>query len=173
MCSYRLDVFTFRIKDYFLPPIPKPRIIGIDPLLLKVTRTHRCSVFSFFISFPPSFLFSHLRSFPFLILSISIFIFSSCLHTFMLSHPSFLSICLHFPPFFPPCFSLPFFFPPFFFSLFSLQSFLLPSFVILLCPPFHLSLCLRSLPSFLSLSSSSPSLPPSEGELGRNQPSLQ
>uniref|UniRef100_A0A3Q2QNX2 Fibronectin type-III domain-containing protein n=1 Tax=Fundulus heteroclitus TaxID=8078 RepID=A0A3Q2QNX2_FUNHE len=25
----------FRIKDYFLPPIPKPRIIGIDPLLLK------------------------------------------------------------------------------------------------------------------------------------------
>ncbi|XP_041822619.1 prolactin receptor-like [Chelmon rostratus] len=24
-----------RIKDYFLPPIPKPRIIGIDPLLLK------------------------------------------------------------------------------------------------------------------------------------------
>ncbi|XP_076579460.1 prolactin receptor isoform X1 [Chaetodon auriga] len=24
-----------RIKDYFLPPIPKPRIIGIDPLLLR------------------------------------------------------------------------------------------------------------------------------------------
>ncbi|XP_059184216.1 prolactin receptor-like [Centropristis striata] len=24
-----------RIKDFFLPPIPKPRIIGIDPLLLK------------------------------------------------------------------------------------------------------------------------------------------
>ncbi|XP_072290500.1 growth hormone receptor-like [Eucyclogobius newberryi] len=24
-----------RIKDYFLPPIPKPRIIGVDPLLLK------------------------------------------------------------------------------------------------------------------------------------------
>ncbi|KAM8903039.1 prolactin receptor isoform 3-T5 [Spinachia spinachia] len=24
-----------RIKDYFLPPVPKPRIIGIDPLLLK------------------------------------------------------------------------------------------------------------------------------------------
>ncbi|XP_029985414.1 growth hormone receptor isoform X2 [Sphaeramia orbicularis] len=24
-----------RIKEYFLPPIPKPRIIGIDPLLLK------------------------------------------------------------------------------------------------------------------------------------------
>ncbi|KAF7643052.1 hypothetical protein LDENG_00245930 [Lucifuga dentata] len=24
-----------RIKDYFLPPIPKPRITGIDPLLLK------------------------------------------------------------------------------------------------------------------------------------------
>lgn len=24
-----------RIKDYFLPPIPKPRIIGIDPMLLK------------------------------------------------------------------------------------------------------------------------------------------
>ncbi|XP_023185313.1 growth hormone receptor-like isoform X1 [Xiphophorus maculatus] len=24
-----------RIKDYFLPPIPKPRIMGIDPLLLK------------------------------------------------------------------------------------------------------------------------------------------
>ncbi|KAK1876507.1 prolactin receptor [Dissostichus eleginoides] len=29
-----------RIKNYFLPPIPKPRIIGIDPLLLKVTHTH-------------------------------------------------------------------------------------------------------------------------------------
>ncbi|KAM9766418.1 growth hormone receptor isoform 2-T2 [Menidia menidia] len=24
-----------RIRDYFLPPIPKPRILGIDPLLLK------------------------------------------------------------------------------------------------------------------------------------------
>uniref|UniRef100_A0A3P8SFE8 Fibronectin type-III domain-containing protein n=1 Tax=Amphiprion percula TaxID=161767 RepID=A0A3P8SFE8_AMPPE len=24
-----------RIKDYFLPPVPKPRILGIDPLLLK------------------------------------------------------------------------------------------------------------------------------------------
>uniref|UniRef100_A0A672F853 Fibronectin type-III domain-containing protein n=1 Tax=Salarias fasciatus TaxID=181472 RepID=A0A672F853_SALFA len=24
-----------RIKEYFLPPIPKPRIIGVDPLLLK------------------------------------------------------------------------------------------------------------------------------------------
>uniref|UniRef100_A0A3B5AP82 Growth hormone receptor-like n=1 Tax=Stegastes partitus TaxID=144197 RepID=A0A3B5AP82_9TELE len=24
-----------RIKEYFLPPVPKPRIIGIDPLLLK------------------------------------------------------------------------------------------------------------------------------------------
>nr|XP_040033247.1 growth hormone receptor-like [Gasterosteus aculeatus aculeatus]XP_040033252.1 growth hormone receptor-like [Gasterosteus aculeatus aculeatus] len=24
-----------RIKDYFLPPVPKPRIIGVDPLLLK------------------------------------------------------------------------------------------------------------------------------------------
>ncbi|XP_036070702.1 prolactin receptor isoform X2 [Oryzias melastigma] len=37
-----LLVFTFgimphskRIKEYFLPPIPKPRIMGIDPLLLK------------------------------------------------------------------------------------------------------------------------------------------
>ncbi|XP_029942357.1 inactive dual specificity phosphatase 27 [Salarias fasciatus] len=25
-----------RIKEYFLPPIPKPRIIGVDPLLLKL-----------------------------------------------------------------------------------------------------------------------------------------
>lgn len=30
----------FRIKDFLLPPIPKPRIIGVDSLLLKVTRTH-------------------------------------------------------------------------------------------------------------------------------------
>ncbi|CAB1459178.1 unnamed protein product [Pleuronectes platessa] len=27
-----------RIKDYFLPQIPKPRIMGIDPLLMKVTE---------------------------------------------------------------------------------------------------------------------------------------
>uniref|UniRef100_A0A3Q1GMD0 Prolactin receptor-like n=1 Tax=Acanthochromis polyacanthus TaxID=80966 RepID=A0A3Q1GMD0_9TELE len=31
-----------RIKDYFLPPIPKPRIIGIDPLLLKVKHMIHC-----------------------------------------------------------------------------------------------------------------------------------
>lgn len=30
--------FTLRIKEYCLPPIPKPRIIGIDPLLLKVAH---------------------------------------------------------------------------------------------------------------------------------------
>ncbi|KAI3365860.1 hypothetical protein L3Q82_000844 [Scortum barcoo] len=46
-----------RIKDYFLPPIPKPRIIGIDPLLLK--KGHMDEInrhFSNFHSYrPPSY----------------------------------------------------------------------------------------------------------------------
>ncbi|XP_068447139.1 growth hormone receptor-like [Clinocottus analis] len=46
-----------RIKDYFLPPIPKPRIIGIDPLLLK--KGNVAEVNSHFSNFhgysPPSY----------------------------------------------------------------------------------------------------------------------
>lgn len=46
-----------RIKDYFLPPIPKPRIIGIDPLLLK--KGHLDEINRHFSSFhgysPPSY----------------------------------------------------------------------------------------------------------------------
>ncbi|XP_057685791.1 serine/threonine/tyrosine-interacting-like protein 2 isoform X2 [Corythoichthys intestinalis] len=33
--AMRLSPQCVRVKDYFLPPIPKPRIIGIDSLLLK------------------------------------------------------------------------------------------------------------------------------------------
>lgn len=38
MCNHFKPYFfsPFRIKEYFLPAIPKPRIMGIDPLLLKV-----------------------------------------------------------------------------------------------------------------------------------------
>uniref|UniRef100_A0A8C6SI86 Fibronectin type-III domain-containing protein n=1 Tax=Neogobius melanostomus TaxID=47308 RepID=A0A8C6SI86_9GOBI len=47
----------FRIKDYFLPPIPKPRIIGIDPLLLK--KGHLDEINRHFSSFhgysPPAY----------------------------------------------------------------------------------------------------------------------
>uniref|UniRef100_A0A8C5G0T9 Prolactin receptor-like n=1 Tax=Gouania willdenowi TaxID=441366 RepID=A0A8C5G0T9_GOUWI len=46
-----------RIKDYFLPPIPKPRIIGIDPLLLK--KGHLDAINRHFSGFhnycPPSY----------------------------------------------------------------------------------------------------------------------
>lgn len=46
-----------RIKEYFLPPIPKPRIIGIDPLLLK--KGHLDEINRHFLSFhgysPPSY----------------------------------------------------------------------------------------------------------------------
>uniref|UniRef100_A0A8C2XP80 Fibronectin type-III domain-containing protein n=1 Tax=Cyclopterus lumpus TaxID=8103 RepID=A0A8C2XP80_CYCLU len=46
-----------RIKDYFLPPIPNPRIIGIDPLLLKKGNLAEINHhFSNFHSFsPPSY----------------------------------------------------------------------------------------------------------------------
>lgn len=46
-----------RIKDYFLPPIPKPRIIGIDPLLLKKRNLDEINHhFSNFHSYrPPSY----------------------------------------------------------------------------------------------------------------------
>lgn len=46
-----------RIKDYFLPPIPKPRIIGIDPLLLKKGKLDEINRhFSDFHSYrPPSY----------------------------------------------------------------------------------------------------------------------
>ncbi|XP_073318622.1 growth hormone receptor-like [Pagrus major] len=46
-----------RIKDYFLPPIPKPRIIGIDPLLLKKGNLDEINHhFSNFHSYrPPSY----------------------------------------------------------------------------------------------------------------------
>ncbi|XP_074482694.1 prolactin receptor [Sebastes fasciatus] len=46
-----------RIKDYFLPPIPKPRIIGIDPLLLKKGNLDEINRhFSNFHSYrPPSY----------------------------------------------------------------------------------------------------------------------
>ncbi|XP_054480148.1 growth hormone receptor-like [Anoplopoma fimbria] len=46
-----------RIKDYFLPPIPKPRIIGIDPLLLKKGNLEEINRhFSDFHSYsPPSY----------------------------------------------------------------------------------------------------------------------
>ncbi|XP_068575610.1 growth hormone receptor-like isoform X2 [Cebidichthys violaceus] len=46
-----------RIKDYFLPPIPKPRIIGIDPLLLKKGNLEEINHhFSTFHSYsPPSY----------------------------------------------------------------------------------------------------------------------
>ncbi|XP_054643157.1 growth hormone receptor-like isoform X2 [Dunckerocampus dactyliophorus] len=47
-----------RVKDFFLPPIPKPRIIGIDPLLLKKGNldeiNHHLSNFHSYI--PPSFM---------------------------------------------------------------------------------------------------------------------
>ncbi|XP_037552701.1 growth hormone receptor [Nematolebias whitei] len=46
-----------RIKEYFLPPIPKPRIIGIDPLLLKKGHLEEINHhFSNFHSYrPPSY----------------------------------------------------------------------------------------------------------------------
>ncbi|KAK2857178.1 hypothetical protein Q5P01_005913 [Channa striata] len=46
-----------RIKDYFLPPIPRPRIIGIDPLLLKKGNLDEINRhFSNFHSYrPPSY----------------------------------------------------------------------------------------------------------------------
>ncbi|XP_071335790.1 growth hormone receptor-like isoform X2 [Trachinotus anak] len=46
-----------KIKDYFLPPIPKPRIIGIDPLLLKKGNLDEINRhFSNFHSYrPPSY----------------------------------------------------------------------------------------------------------------------
>ncbi|XP_061571516.1 prolactin receptor-like [Cololabis saira] len=46
-----------RIKEYFLPPIPKPRIIGIDPLLLKKGKLEEINQhFSSFHSYrPPSY----------------------------------------------------------------------------------------------------------------------
>lgn len=46
-----------RLKDYFLPPIPRPRIIGIDPLLLKKGNLDPINHhFSNFHSFkPPSY----------------------------------------------------------------------------------------------------------------------
>ncbi|KAM6893460.1 growth hormone receptor [Xenentodon cancila] len=46
-----------RIKEYFLPPIPKPRIIGIDPLLLKKGNLEEINRhFSSFHSYrPPSY----------------------------------------------------------------------------------------------------------------------
>ncbi|KAM3585379.1 uncharacterized protein V6R79_016232 [Siganus canaliculatus] len=46
-----------RIKEYFLPPIPKPRIIGIDPLLLKKGNLDQINHhFSHFHSYrPPSY----------------------------------------------------------------------------------------------------------------------
>ncbi|XP_075951096.1 prolactin receptor isoform X3 [Anarhichas minor] len=46
-----------RIKDYFLPPIPTPRIIGIDPLLLKKGNLEEINHhFSTFHSYsPPSY----------------------------------------------------------------------------------------------------------------------
>ncbi|XP_062417542.1 growth hormone receptor-like isoform X2 [Pungitius pungitius] len=46
-----------RIKNYFLPPVPKPRIIGIDPLLLKKGNLDEINRhFSSFHSFsPPSY----------------------------------------------------------------------------------------------------------------------
>uniref|UniRef100_A0A3Q0SYZ8 Fibronectin type-III domain-containing protein n=1 Tax=Amphilophus citrinellus TaxID=61819 RepID=A0A3Q0SYZ8_AMPCI len=52
-----LSAFTFRIKEYFLPPIPKPRIIGIDPLLLKKGNLDEINRhFSNFHSYrPPSY----------------------------------------------------------------------------------------------------------------------
>ncbi|XP_061897051.1 prolactin receptor-like [Entelurus aequoreus] len=47
-----------RVKDFFLPPIPKPRIIGIDPRLLKKGNldeiSHHFSTFHCFM--PPSFM---------------------------------------------------------------------------------------------------------------------
>ncbi|XP_042260411.1 growth hormone receptor-like [Thunnus maccoyii] len=46
-----------KIKDYFLPPIPKPRIIGIDPMLLKKGNLDEINRhFSNFHSYrPPSY----------------------------------------------------------------------------------------------------------------------
>ncbi|KAG7215661.1 hypothetical protein INR49_022016 [Caranx melampygus] len=46
-----------RIKEYFLPPIPKPRIIGVDPLLLKKGNLDEINRhFSNFHSYqPPSY----------------------------------------------------------------------------------------------------------------------
>ncbi|XP_041834724.1 prolactin receptor-like isoform X2 [Melanotaenia boesemani] len=56
-----------RIKDYFLPPIPKPRILGIDPLLLKKGNFEEINRhFSNFHSYrPPSYseeVWDHLTS---------------------------------------------------------------------------------------------------------------
>eukprot|EP00066_Takifugu_rubripes_P015387 XP_011604653.1 PREDICTED: prolactin receptor-like isoform X1 [Takifugu rubripes] len=46
-----------RIKDYFLPPIPKPRIIGINPLLLKKGNLDEINIHlsSFHNYRPPSY----------------------------------------------------------------------------------------------------------------------
>ncbi|CAL1598120.1 unnamed protein product [Knipowitschia caucasica] len=49
-----------RIKNYFLPPIPKPRILGIDPLLLKKGNLEEINRhFSTFHGYsPPSYTFT-------------------------------------------------------------------------------------------------------------------
>lgn len=71
-----LSAFTFRIKEFFLPAIPKSRSIGIDPLLLKVTCLHAALLSGFkpfvltlyfcsFLFFPPFVSFLNLSSPPF------------------------------------------------------------------------------------------------------------
>nr|XP_061802658.1 prolactin receptor-like [Nerophis lumbriciformis] len=54
--AMRLSPQCVRVKDYFLPPIPKPRIIGIDSLLLKKGNLEEINrhLSSFHGYFPPS-----------------------------------------------------------------------------------------------------------------------
>ncbi|XP_030605820.1 prolactin receptor isoform X2 [Archocentrus centrarchus] len=54
--TFSIVLQSKRIKEYFLPPIPKPRIIGIDPLLLKGNLDEINRHFSNFHSYrPPSY----------------------------------------------------------------------------------------------------------------------
>uniref|UniRef100_A0A3Q2W835 Prolactin receptor-like n=1 Tax=Haplochromis burtoni TaxID=8153 RepID=A0A3Q2W835_HAPBU len=55
--TFSIVLQSKRIKEYFLPPIPKPRIIGIDPLLLKKGNLDEINRhFSNFHSYrPPSY----------------------------------------------------------------------------------------------------------------------
>lgn len=59
---------AFRIKAYFLPPIPKPRITGIDPLLLKVNALRLSSLL--LLCFWLNFLL--VEPFPVLLLSLPV-----------------------------------------------------------------------------------------------------
>uniref|UniRef100_A0A3B4FBJ1 Prolactin receptor-like n=1 Tax=Pundamilia nyererei TaxID=303518 RepID=A0A3B4FBJ1_9CICH len=64
--TFSIVLQSKRIKEYFLPPIPKPRIIGIDPLLLKKGNLDEINRhFSNFHSYrPPSYseeVWDHLR----------------------------------------------------------------------------------------------------------------